>query len=352
VRVAWLSDDRLPRFAWPHDPVPLHPPRRHGRGGQVTANGPARPTRNSVLRPQQVPLRRARDGRRQVALRASAWRARCPAAPDEALPDHRLLPDRWPIHHHCRIADRRPVDPSRSATSVNAVAPPESPPVDELEGLIREARDRQRRRSILVAVGVSALAGAVIVAYALANATLRGNSHSLAAASRPAGGVRCRADQLAISFVDRGAAVMGEEGGLLRFTNIGRSVCNIRGWPRVVAIRRGGSRVAALRIADAPMLFATYWLHGPRVPTLALRRQASGYAILGGFDNPVGRPPRWRCPSARRLVVTPPGSRRLVSLSGLLWAARGDRVYLPLCGGKPFVSTIRARPPLLHIPSS
>lgn len=234
------------------------------------------------------------------------------------------------------------------------IAPPREPlhRFDDLEALIRQARARQRRRWMTATAGVAVLAGAFIAIYGLADPSSRSHPHIASPSLRPGVVTRCRADQLAISFVYRGAAVMGEEGGLLRFTNIGSSACSIRGWPRVVAIRQGGSRVGALRIARAPMLFATYWLHGPRVPTLALRRQASGYAILGGFDNPVGRPPQWRCPSARRLLVTPPESRRLVSLPGLLWAARRDRVYLPLCGGKPFVSPIRARPPLLHIPSS
>jgi Protein of unknown function (DUF4232) len=233
---------------------------------------------------------------------------------------------------------------------VSVVAPPEPPRSAETEALIREARERQRRRWATAAACVAGSAAVVIATYALATTGPRDHSRTAGPSGRPAAEPRCRADQLAISFVFRSAAVMGEEGGLLRFTNTGRVVCRVSGWPSVVAVRVDGSRVEARRILHAPMLFATYWLHGPQVPSVSLRHGASGYAILGGFDNPVARAPRWRCPSARRLLVSSPGSHRLVSLSGLLWAAAGNRVYVPLCGGKPFVSPIRLRPVRLHIP--
>jgi hypothetical protein len=95
------------------------------------------------------------------------------------------------------------------------------------------------------------------------------------------------------------------------------------------------------------MLFATFWLHGPRVPTVTLRHNASGYAVLGGADNPVNRPARWVCPSARQLLVSPPGSSRQTMVSGFLWRSP-NRVFLPLCGGKPWVEPIRSDPYLAH----
>lgn len=219
------------------------------------------------------------------------------------------------------------------------------PPQDELELLIREARERQRRRRVAGAA-LALLAGAALVAYSATRVTPRSATRDTPTV-RPSGAASCRADQLAISFVHKGA-VMGEEGGLLRFTNTGRGTCTVSGWPRVVAVTGSGSRVPADRIAHPPMLFATYWLHGPRVPRLALRHGASGYAILGGFDNPAasGRPATWRCPSARRFLVSPPGSRRQVNLSGFLWSSGGHAVDVPLCGGKPFISPIRRPVPL------
>jgi uncharacterized protein DUF4232 len=224
--------------------------------------------------------------------------------------------------------------------------PPVTPPSpDELEALIREARARQRRRWMIAAAAVAAVTGAAFAAYSVANASSRGTAGPRVSSSRPSAPAMCTAGQLAISFVHKGA-VMGEEGGLLRFTNTGRTTCSVSGWPTVVAVTGAGRRVRARRIIRAPMLFATFWLHGPRVPTLALRRGRSGYSILGGFDNPVGRPPRWRCPSARRVLVSPPGNRHYVGLSGLLWPSGDYSVYLPLCGGRPFVSPVRPGPPL------
>jgi Protein of unknown function (DUF4232) len=229
---------------------------------------------------------------------------------------------------------------------MSVVAPPEPPRPDELELLIREARARQRRRWVIVAAIAAAATGAAFAVYGIAgNVTTKsspGERGPLAA--EPV----CRANALAISFVHKGA-VMGEEGGLLRFTNMGRSTCTISGWPTVVAVTRAGSRVRAVRILHAPMLFATFWLHGPRVPTLALLRGGSGYSILGGYDNPVGRPAGWRCPVAHRLIVIAPGTQHGVGISGLLWTNHAyPPTYLPLCGGKPFVSPIRPRPALLR----
>jgi hypothetical protein len=225
---------------------------------------------------------------------------------------------------------------------MSVLSPPE-PRHDDPELLIREARARQRKRRLVGVAAVVILAVAV-AAYGAVDVLSGGASH--APNSAGAASPSCRAAQLAISYVRKGA-VMGEEGGLLRFTNKGRA-CSISGWPSVLAVRGDGSTVAARRIDRAPMLFATYWVHGPRVPTLTLGHAASGYAILGGFDNPIGRPPRWRCVVARRLLVSPPLSRKRTSLSGLLWTNHAyPPTYLPLCdGGRPFVSPVLPRPAL------
>jgi Protein of unknown function (DUF4232) len=226
---------------------------------------------------------------------------------------------------------------------MSVVAPP---PQDELELLIREARARQWRRRMVVGTVVAVLAGSGLAIYSATHGTVRNASHEKRTV-RPVAAASCRADQLRITFVRKGA-VMGEEGGLLRFTNIGSRTCSISGWPMVVAVTGAGSHARARTIAQAPMLYATAWLRWGRVPTLALRSGSSGYSILGGYDNPAasGRPASWRCPSARRLLVSPPEGHRPVSVSGFLWRSGADRVDLPLCGGKPFVTPIRARPGL------
>lgn len=143
---------------------------------------------------------------------------------------------------------------------------------------------------------------------------------------------------------------MGQEGGLLRFTNVSRTSCRISGYPRVLAITKSGRHVHALRSRQS-MLFATYWLRLRPVPKLMLPHGRSGYAVLGGADNPAAagrKNPRWQCPAARRLLVSPPGSRRPVTLSGFLWRSGPNRIYLPLCGGRPWVEPVRPRPALSH----
>jgi hypothetical protein len=160
-------------------------------------------------------------------------------------------------------------------------------------------------------------------------------------------GHACRGSQLAIAFVRRGGVMM-QEGGLLRFTNTSSAACRISGWPRVIAVTATGRRVHAVHSLQS-MLFATYWLHIPPVPRLTLRKGTSGYAVLGSSATAIGRPAGWRCPTARRLLVSPPGSRRLTPLSGLLWTNHGyPPAYLPLCGHRPWVEPVRPRPPLSH----
>jgi Domain of unknown function (DUF4232) len=225
---------------------------------------------------------------------------------------------------------------------MNVVAPP---PQDEQELLIREARARRRRRWTLVAAAVAVISGAAVATYSLADT---GSSRvSIPGRAGVVGAPGCGGAELAVSFVRRGGVAM-QEGGLLRFTNTGSAACRISGWPRVIAVTTNGRRVRAVHSLQS-MLFATYWQHIPPVPRLTLRKGASGYAVLGSSATPIGRPAGWRCATARRLLVSPPGSRRLTSLSGLLWKNHGyPPAYLPLCGHQPWVEPIRPRPPLSH----
>lgn len=188
---------------------------------------------------------------------------------------------------------------------------------------------------------VAAGAAAAACAVAVAGGALASGAGNPAAASMQ----ECRGGRLAISFVHHGA-VMGQEGGLLRFTNVAVAPCRISGYPRVVAVAPNGRTVRASRSLQS-MLFATFWQHIPPVPKVTLQHGGSGYAGLGGADNPAaaGREnPNWRCPAARRLLVSPPGSRRRVALSGHLWRSGANQIYLPMCGGRPWVEPIRPRP--------
>jgi hypothetical protein len=52
---------------------------------------------------------------------------------------------------------------------------------------------------------------------------------------------------------------------------------------------------------------------------------------------------------AHRLIVIAPDAQHGAGISGSLWTNHAyPPTYLPLCGGKPFVSPIRPRPALLR----
>jgi hypothetical protein len=194
---------------------------------------------------------------------------------------------------------------------------------------------------MIAAVVVAAVAGAVVSAYAVAHD--RGNRAARAGSQVPAGANRCRAGQVAISLVRTGA-VMGVEGGLLRFTNASPTSCRIGGWPTVTAVEAGGKTISSAHAGET-MLFGWNGLAGRRLPMLRLAHGASAYAILAGGDTPLGRNPPPSCPAARRLVVTTPNTHGAVSLSGWL---PNDVTDLPLCGRMTAVSPVLPLSAILH----
>jgi hypothetical protein len=103
------------------------------------------------------------------------------------------------------------------------LAPPKPPSVDELELLIREARERQLRRRLLGAAGVAIAAAIGLGIYALmiAGRPGAGASGNPSAAGAPL----CRASQLSGSFVPGGAA--GNILGGLVLANIGGRACSL-----------------------------------------------------------------------------------------------------------------------------
>jgi len=134
---------------------------------------------------------------------------------------------------------------------------------------------------------------------------------------------RCRTSQLRITLARTGA-VMGEEGGYLRFTNKNETVCRISGWPIAVALEPSGKNVWSHHAVHGAMLGG--WSNNRPLPVMTLRPAASAYAVIAGVD--VGSRTKL-CPSARWLSVSPPGDSRRARLSAWL---RTDRTYLPLCG--------------------
>ena len=140
--------------------------------------------------------------------------------------------------------------------------------------------------------------------------------------SAPPPGPACTTSQLTITLTRKGAAVMGEVGGYLKFTNRGPA-CQIGGWPGVTAVTAAGRTIAAVRARHGMMLGG--WQYAPPLPVLRLAPGAAAYAVLAAGDHSARttRP----CPAVRWLRVTPPAGSGHVTLSARLYG----RVYLPAC---------------------
>jgi Protein of unknown function (DUF4232) len=136
----------------------------------------------------------------------------------------------------------------------------------------------------------------------------------------------CATSQLKITMIRTAGAVLGNEGGYLRFANEGPAPCQLHGWPTVTPVTTTGKTVTVTRAVHGTMLGA--WQYVPPLPVLRLKPGAAAYAVVDAGD--VSPNPRaTRCPSFRWLRVTPPGGSGYVTLSAHLF----ERVYLPNCGG-------------------
>lgn len=233
-------------------------------------------------------------------------------------------------------------------TSVMAIAsPPRPPTLEGSEALVREARARQRRRHLTRAAAVTVVAGIALISYAFADKTPPHPRAVAPAGARPASLSSCHARQLGISLVHTGA-VMGEEGGLLRFTNLSQTSCSLAGWPTVVAVEASGKTVPSQHAVGGTMLFGWNWSQHRPVRKMTLMHGASAYAIIASADNPTSpnpSAPTRSCPKAQRLVITAPHSRGGVTLSAWL---PGAATRLPLCAPQTEVSPILPRTTILH----
>src|SRR4051794_38748886 len=92
------------------------------------------------------------------------------------------------------------------------IAPPKPPSHDDLEALIKEARERQLRRRLLGAASVAVVAAIGLGVYAL---TIGGSNDGHAAVRSPSSAPLCRSAQLSASSYWNGAA-----GTLINFFTI------------------------------------------------------------------------------------------------------------------------------------
>lgn len=117
------------------------------------------------------------------------------------------------------------------------IAPPRPPAHDELEALIKEARERQLRRRLLGAAGAAIAAALGLSIYAFFSGGV-GNVAPSPAGSGRAGTALCRSSQLAASIGFQPSTQMLVGGAEVE--NVSGSACLLpRGWPHMRLLLHG-----------------------------------------------------------------------------------------------------------------
>lgn len=182
-----------------------------------------------------------------------------------------------------------------------------SPPHDESELLIREARARQRRRWMLAAAGVAVVAATVLGATAVV-ARSPGNQRT-GGLPTPVGSLpRCGSGELRASWRFNGAYT-GHSITSFALTNVSNARCTLRGRPQVQLVMRGGRLRPGhvYRARNARPGFAS----AVPVRTVVLRPGGAASFNVVVVDQ-VGRagPISSRfCAWSRAILVTPPDAR-------------------------------------------
>ena len=166
-------------------------------------------------------------------------------------------------------------------------------------------------------------------ASAVFAATVLATLASMAPANAEPASRTCRTAQLHV-WVTRTGAAAGTVGGYLAFTNRSRTLCAMRGWPTLTAVRPGVSSTA-IRVRET--MFGPHvrvggtWRHVRGVPRVRLEHGQTAVAAFTGGDNPG--PGETVCPPAyRSFRVTPPGNvASAVTRAWIGWLGRN----MPSC---------------------
>jgi Protein of unknown function (DUF4232) len=184
------------------------------------------------------------------------------------------------------------------------IAPPKPPAPDELEALIKEARERQLRRRLLGAAGVAVAAAVGLSLYASFSGATRttaptGRGRPLPAAARcsTAGGWK-------LALNGDWSEPTGQHTAPVVLKRLGSTACTLDGYPRVAMVGANGQ-----------VLHFRYSHHGDLVvaarPPHAVRiaRNGSAYFLLNKYrcdvrDTGIARAMRVTLPGVRgRLVL-------------------------------------------------
>ncbi|AUW94274.1 hypothetical protein BXT84_10270 [Sulfobacillus thermotolerans] len=192
-----------------------------------------------------------------------------------------------------------------------------------------------------VAVGVFSLAGCGVSRYLAANPTGNGAvrvshivprtglklSRSMTSSSTGSTTVTTpthghSTGTLKVTIV-HSAVAAGADGGVIHFTNIGRSPVSLRGWSTVVGITAAGNQSHPAVRRDSTM-FGPYFGHGiPNVPTVTLKPGRSAEETFIGSDMP-GQNGKAAI-IYHQLRITPPGSTRSFVVSA--WLPYADAYF-------------------------
>ena len=118
------------------------------------------------------------------------------------------------------------------------IAPPKPPSHDDLEALIKEARERQLRRRLLGTAGVAVVAAVGLAVYALA--TGGGAQSGLTSGSPRGAAPLCRNSQLSVAAIWNGA--VGNLFNFFTITNNG-AACSLPSARPTVRLTRRGSQL-------------------------------------------------------------------------------------------------------------
>jgi hypothetical protein len=133
------------------------------------------------------------------------------------------------------------------------IAPPKPPAPDELEALIKEARERQLRRRLLGAAAVAIVTATGLGIYALAIGGSPGHSPEYSSPSGSVAVSACRPSQLATVLIFDGALGLGGASGAATIRNTSGTTCRLPGGaPPVVTISWRGKLRPLHQVALRP----------------------------------------------------------------------------------------------------
>ena len=241
----------------------------------------------------------------------------------------------------------------RAGSSEDLVAPSDPVRTASEELIIKEARQRHRRRLLAITgIAVVVAGGGVVSAIALARHGSPTRTSSTVATSpgkpKPVGSGHCQNGQVSVISLS-GDSGAGNALEVFGFVNSSKASCTLTGYPRVVALNASGQVASTAKQALS-------WNAGgvqngsttPPMVSLAPGQTAS--ATVQGLNIPTGA--ATSCPPVyRQFLVTPPATSQSVRLTAGAgpnlgeFPARSGLVVTPIVPGTSGIVQSLYEPP-------